>query len=130
MVFCGTFTAGGLKIDIDGGIRVAEEGRHGKFLHEVEQITFSAEQALRGGQRVLYVTERAVFELTDTGLRVVELAPGIDLEDDVLAHMEFMPQFDTPRPMPAVLFREALMGLVLTEDGAQTTNLDEDGEQS
>ncbi|WP_106536324.1 acyl CoA:acetate/3-ketoacid CoA transferase [Haloactinopolyspora alba] len=110
VVFCGTFTAGGLDVEVradPAGIRVRSEGRTRKFVSDVEQVTFSGERALRLGQQVLYVTERAVFELTGDGLRLVEVAPGTDIERDVLARMDFEPVVDTPRPMPEAAFSAA-----------------------
>lgn len=105
VVFCGTFTVGGLEATVeDGELRVRIEGRTRKFVDDVEQVTFSGERALRLGQHVLYVTERAVFELTGGGLRLVEVAPGVDLDRDVLAHMAFQPQVEGVKPMSAELF--------------------------
>lgn len=105
VVFCGTFTAGGLEVEVGGGgLRVASEGRHPKFVERVEQITFSGEWARRRGQQVLYVTERAVFRLGDTGIELVELAPGVDLERDVLEQMAFEPDIDVPKQMPEEIF--------------------------
>lgn len=90
IIFCGTFTAGGLDVRIeDGKINIVKEGRHTKFVDRLKQVSFNAKAALNKGQRVLYVTERAVFDLTDKGLTLVEIAPGIDLEKDVLGTMEF-----------------------------------------
>jgi propionate CoA-transferase len=92
VVYCGTFTAGGLKVDTgDGRMRVVREGQHNKFLDHVEEITFSGAQATKRGQRVLYVTERAVFELRGGRMTLTEIAPGIDLKRDVLAQMGFEP---------------------------------------
>jgi acyl CoA:acetate/3-ketoacid CoA transferase len=88
VVFCGTFNAGGLRaVPREGTLKIESEGRHGKFVDHVEQVTFSAEQARRRGQRVLYVTERAVFALGDTGLVLTEVAPGVDARRDVLNHL-------------------------------------------
>ncbi|GAB2445273.1 propionate CoA-transferase [Nocardioides hungaricus] len=85
VVFCGTFNAGGLRaVPDDGTLRIEAEGRHRKFVDRVEQVTFSAEQAHLRGQRVIYVTERAVFELGAEGLRLIEVAPGVDVRRDVL----------------------------------------------
>lgn len=112
-VFCGTFTAAGLKTEVkDGKIRILQEGRVKKFLKDVEHITFSGEYARENGQSVLYVTERAVFEMTPEGLVLREIAPGIDLERDVLARMDFAPLMpETPRLMDARIFAPEKMGL-------------------
>jgi len=92
VIFCGTMTACGLKIAVENGeVRILSEGKVDKFLEEVEQITFSGEYAKSTNQPVLCVTERAVFELTAEGVVLTEIAPGIDLERDVLAHMGFTP---------------------------------------
>lgn len=95
IVFTGTFTTGSLKIEPDGGkLKIHQEGKFKKFVDQVEHITFSGEYALRQGQTVLYITERAVFELIPDGLRLLEIAPGVDLEKDILAQMEFRPVID------------------------------------
>ena len=92
LIYCGTFTAGGLKVAAeDGRLSILQEGRTKKFLADVEQITFSGTYACEKKQQVLYVTERAVFELTVQGMRLMELAPGVDLQRDVLDQMDFMP---------------------------------------
>ncbi len=92
VVFCGTLTAKGLRCTVDGGqLRVVQEGSVHKFVDRVDQITFSGRYARENGQPVLYVTERAVFELAAQGLIVREVAPGIDVERDVIAHMGFRP---------------------------------------
>ncbi len=92
VVFCGTFTAGGLKVEIeDGKLRIVNEGKFKKFLKNVEQITFSGDLAKFNGKKVTYVTERAVFELNKNGMILTEIAPGVDLEKDVLAQMDFVP---------------------------------------
>ncbi|MEG0470060.1 MAG: acyl CoA:acetate/3-ketoacid CoA transferase, partial [Longicatena sp.] len=113
VVYCGTFTASGLKIAFeDGKLQILQEGKIKKFKNEVEQITFSAEFATDTGQKVLYVTERAVFELIEGKLTLVEVAPGIDLEKDVLAHMEFKPAISKDlKLMDERLFRPETMGL-------------------
>ncbi|MEI6874517.1 MAG: CoA-transferase [Spirochaetota bacterium] len=106
VVFCGTFTAGGLSVELlPAGLRIAEEGRQPKFVRNLEQISFSAGRARKNGQEVLFVTERAVFRLGEEGLELVEIAPGIDLETQILALMEFRPIVRDPRPMGAHLFR-------------------------
>ena len=97
VVFCGTLTAGGLATRVGRGvIAIEREGRHRKFVDRVQHMTFSAAQARASGQRVMYVTERAVFELDEHGLLLVEIAPGLDLEADVLAHMDFRPAVADP----------------------------------
>lgn len=92
LVFIGTFTAGGLATEFgEGGLRITTEGGHRKFVRTVEQVTFSGTRAAERGQQVLYVTERAVFRLTRGGLELVERAPGIDIERDILTQMQFTP---------------------------------------
>jgi len=108
VVFCGTFDTGGARLETgDGTLRVTAHGRIAKLVESVDQITFSGPQACVQGQHVVYVTERAVFELREDGVHLVEVAPGIDLQRDVLDRMGFAPRMDRP---PAVmsgdLFRE------------------------
>ena len=115
VIFVGTFTAGGLKTSYEGGRwSLLQEGRAVKFKNKVEQVTFSGAYAARTGKRVLVVTERAVFRLTDSGLELIEIAPGADLERDILAHMEFTPAISPDlKEMDARLFRNETMGLAL-----------------
>ncbi|OLQ88368.1 3-oxoacid CoA-transferase [Vibrio panuliri] len=90
--FCGTFTAKGLQLAVeDGSLHILSEGQQPKFVESVEQITFSAAKALENHQPVLYITERAVFRLGIHGLELIEIAPGIDLERDILKQMSFAP---------------------------------------
>ncbi|MGP8306875.1 acyl CoA:acetate/3-ketoacid CoA transferase [Vibrio sp. YIC-376] len=105
--FCGTFTAQGLKIDVDNHkVTVTQEGRQKKFINQVEQITFSAAQALSNNKPVMYITERAVFLLSQSGLELIEIAPGIDLEKDILQQMEFMPVISSSlKMMPSAIFQ-------------------------
>ena len=92
VVFCGGFTAGGLEVEVsDGRLSIETEGRIPKFVSDVEHVTFNGDYAHQQGQRVLYVTERAVFRLRDEGLELVEIAPGVDVEADVLDQMDFTP---------------------------------------
>lgn len=111
--YCGTFTAGGLKVEIkDGKIKVLQEGSEKKFINEVEQITFSGEYANKVGQPVMYITERAVFELRKDGVYLTEIAPGIDLQTEVLDLMDFVPKMDgQPKLMDARIFTDEKMGL-------------------
>ena len=91
--FVGTLTAQGLELDISGaGVRVAHEGSLPKFVPEVRQISFSGTLARQRGQQVRYVTDRAVFELAEDGVVLIEVAPGIDVERDVLGQMGFRPR--------------------------------------
>ena len=112
VVFAGTFTAKGLEVVIDDGtVAIRQEGRQRKFLDQVEQVTFSGTRAARLGQPVLYVTERCVFELTPEGLKLTEIAPGIDLDRDILALMAVRPLIDELAEMDARIFRNREMDL-------------------
>ena len=112
VVFVGTFTAGGLDVAAeDGRLRIVREGKSKKFLREVEHRTFSGAYAIKRGQPVLYVTERCVFRLTERGMELVEVAPGVDIERDILAHMDFEPIVDAPEMMDESIFLDAPMGL-------------------
>ena len=112
VVFIGTFSAGGLKVAVqEGELTILQEGRHRKFVEAIEQVTFSGEYAARLGKRVLYVTERCVFALTPEGLELIEVAPGIDLERDILSQMAFRPIVRQPALMDARIFRPEPMGL-------------------
>ena len=105
VVFCGTFTAGGLEVATDDGrLRIVSEGRVPKFVGQVEQVSFSAAHSRRIKQEVLYVTERAVFRLLDDALELIEIAPGIDLHKHVLDLMPFRPLIRSARPMPHHVF--------------------------
>jgi propionate CoA-transferase len=106
LVFCGTFTAQGLEVEIGGGqLRIKREGAAPKFVAAVEQRSFSGRYSLQRGQPVLYVTERAVFALRDEGLELMEIAPGIDLQRDILDRMAFATLVRQPRLMDDALFR-------------------------
>ncbi len=113
VVFCGTFTAGGLKVEVGGGrLYIIEEGKKVKIKQAVEQITFSGRYAHETGQQVIYVTERAVFENGKDGVILTEIAPGVDLERDILAHMEFRPVIsDNLRLMDEKIFKDEPMNL-------------------
>jgi propionate CoA-transferase len=111
--FCGTFTASGLETRVqDGKLAIIKEGKVRKFVNNVEQITFSGEYARRTRQRVLYITERAVFRLDEKGLTLIEVAPGINIEKDILANMDFRPFIpDTVKLMDQRIFYEDKMGI-------------------
>lgn len=105
--FCGTFTAQGLAVEVDNqAVNIVQEGKQKKFIKQVEQITFSAAQALSNNKPVMYITERAVFELSPSGLELIEIAPGVDLEKDILQQMEFVPVISPSlKVMPNAIFQ-------------------------
>lgn len=104
-VFCGTFTARGLRTEIvDGALVIRQEGTIPKFVEQVEQVTYSGDLAVRQGREAVYITERAVFVLSPAGLELTEVAPGIDIERDILPHMRFAPIITDPKPMDGRLF--------------------------
>ncbi len=111
--FCGTFTAGGLKTKIENGKLVIEkEGREPKFIKQVEQITFSGSYAASMDQPVMYITERAVFELRKDGVYLTEAAPGIDVQKQITDLMGFEPKIDgAVKIMDPRIFKEGIMGL-------------------
>ncbi|MDD5698295.1 MAG: hypothetical protein PHH77_06725 [Victivallaceae bacterium] len=106
VVFAGTFTAGGLDISFrNGKLKIDREGKFDKFVNQAEHVTFSGKYAVQKGQEVIYVTERAVFALSGSGLELIEIAPGMDLEKDILRQMAFKPQISAKlRTMPASIF--------------------------
>lgn len=105
VVFCGQFTAKGTRMTVDDGVlHIEREGEVGKFVQAVNEVTFSGPQALARGQEVLYVTERAVFRLVPEGVELIEVAPGISVDRDVLPHMGFEPIVRNPRVMDSALF--------------------------
>ena len=112
VVFAGTFLSGRCNIAVvDGELKISADGNVRKFVPTVEHRTFSGEIASQQGQEVLYVTERCVLELREEGPVLTEIAPGVDLERDVLAHMGFRPKVEGPRLMDARIFRDESMGL-------------------
>ena len=105
LVFCSSFTANGLEVACAGGrLAIVREGTVRKFLPAVEQISFNAERARSLGQEVLYVTERAVFRLSDGGLELIEVAPGIDVQRQILDLLPFAPLRRQVRTMSAAYF--------------------------
>jgi len=112
IVFAGTFTSGGLEVGIqDGRLHIVREGSVKKIIKAVEQITFSGETARRGNQLIYYVTERCVFQLRPEGVELIEIAPGIDLEKDILGQMDFQPIVKNPQLMDERIFKPVPMGL-------------------
>ncbi|MGD9221516.1 MAG: acyl CoA:acetate/3-ketoacid CoA transferase, partial [Desulfobacterales bacterium] len=113
VIFLGTFTAAGLKVTIENdALKIVEEGKVNKFIDQVEHVTFSGRYALEKKQPVLYITERCVFALTTGGMALVEIAPGIDLEKDILSQMDFKPIVKgQPRLMDERIFRPEPMDL-------------------
>ena len=113
VVFSGTFTAGGLKLEFPGdGVRIVTEGRTRKFVPAIEQICYNAGFGEREGRTALFVTERAVFQVREGSLELIEVAPGIDLERDVLAHMAKRPRISANlRLMEKRIFMPEPMGL-------------------
>ena len=113
IVFVGTFTASGLETSVDqGGLKILREGKARKFVEQVEHVTFSGKYAIAKGQPVLYVTERCVFGLSENGVELLEVAPGIDPEKDIFPMMDFDPVVrGTPRLMDDRIFDPSPMGL-------------------
>ena len=113
VVFVGTFTAGKLDVAVENGaLKIRNEGETVKFVSEVEHRTFSGEVAFKSGQTVLYITERCVFRLVEGGLELIEIAPGVDLDKDILSLMEFRPTVSPKlKIMDARIFRDEPMNL-------------------
>ena len=117
-VFCGTFT-NGVKIQTgDGKLTILEEGKKHKFVNKVTEITFSGVVAGKAGKDVLYVTERAVFALKTDGIHLIEVAPGIDVQTQVLDEMDFAPIVDRDadgnvKLMDARIFKDEVMGMTI-----------------
>jgi propionate CoA-transferase len=114
VVFSGTFTAGGLKVECSGGgLRIVAEGRTRKFAPAIEQICYNAGFAEREGRTAVFVTERAVFRVADTALELIEIAPGVDLERDIVSHMAARPRVASNlQLMDRRLFAPEPMGLI------------------
>lgn len=118
VVFAGTFTAGKLDVKIDDTdpedpkLVIKTEGKEKKFVKTVEHRTFSGKVAVQNKKPVFYVTERCVFQLTEKGMELIEVAPGIDIERDILAQMDFKPIIDKePTLMDKRIFMTKPMGL-------------------
>jgi propionate CoA-transferase len=113
IIFVGTFTAGDLQVAIeDEKLKITKEGPHKKLINQVEHVTFSGKTAVMTNQPVLYVTERCVFRLTPEGMELTEIAPGVDLQKDILDMMNFKPIIKNhPVLMDKRIFRPEPMGL-------------------
>src|SRR4029077_2906406 len=112
VVFVGTFTAGRRRVGVENGrLHAIKDGDVTKFVGEVEHRSFSGAYSAQRGQPVLYVTERCVFKLTPDGLELIEVAPGIDIERDILGRMEFRPIVRNPTIMDKCIFADGPMGL-------------------
>lgn len=112
-MFCSSFTAKGLEIACEqGALHIRREGEVRKFVAGVNQVSYNGELARAKGQTMHYVTERAVFELRPEGPVLTEIAPGIELERDILAHMDFRPAIATDlQVMDSRLFTPQPCGL-------------------
>ncbi|PWC12570.1 acyl CoA:acetate/3-ketoacid CoA transferase [Brenneria corticis] len=117
IIFCGTLTAGSLKTDVgEGKLKIVQEGRVKKFIKQIPEVTFSGKIALERGLDVRYITERAVFTLKQDGLHLIEIAPGVDLDRDILAQMDFQPIISSDlKLMDERMFYDRAMGFVLPE---------------
>lgn len=113
IVFGGTMTSGGLKVEIrDGKVHILQEGRFRKFVKNVDEITFSGKVAKRQNKPVLYITERCVFRLTQEGVELIEVAPGIDVETQILPLMDFKPLISKDlKEMDPRIFQDQVMGI-------------------
>jgi len=113
--FCGTLTAGGLKVAAkDGKLQIVQEGRTKKYLSKVKQITFSGKLAMEEKQDIMYITERAVFRLINGEVVLTEIAPGIDLQQQVLDQIEFPVKVaEDLKIMDEKIFKDEKMGLTI-----------------
>jgi propionate CoA-transferase len=112
IVFCGSFAVKGAFEFREDGIRIKEKGKYNKFVSEVEQVTFNGRYAVKKNQEVLYLTERGVFQLNNEGLKLIEIAPGADLQNDILDCMDFTPIIsDNLKQMDQRLFSNSILGL-------------------
>jgi propionate CoA-transferase len=112
IVFCGTFAVKGEQQISNDGLMIINPGKAKKFVDQVEQVTFSGKSANERGQKVLYITERAVFTLTPDGVMLIEIAPGLDLQRDVLDMMEFKPIISAElKTIDVKIYRNQPLGL-------------------
>ena len=106
VVFMGSFCAGPCEMDVhEGKLRILQDATARKFVPEVEHRTFAGQYATQRGQEVVYITERCVFRLRTEGLEMTEVAPGVDLQRDILDRMDFVPIMKSVQPMDARLFQ-------------------------
>ena len=130
VVYCGTFTAGGLEVSAaDGMLKLLREGKVKKLVRQVEQVTFAGRYAIKHNQPVLYITERAVFALTPEGVALKEVAPGVDIQRDILDQMEFTPVITDVTTMDSRIFREERMGLAQQNPGSSGTTQEQEVKQ-
>ena len=130
VVYCGTFTAGGLEVSAaDGTLKLLREGKVKKLVRQVEQVTFAGRYAIKHNQPVLYITERAVFALTPEGVALKEVAPGVDIQRDILDQMEFTPVITDVTTMDSRIFREERMGLAQQNPGSSGTTQEQEVKQ-
>lgn len=112
VLFVGTMTADGLEVLVENGkLRIAREGKVKKFVQHVQQITFSGKIGSQGDQEIYYITERAVFKLINGQVELIEVAPGINLEKDVLGQMDFMPIIKRLKQMDSRIFDARVMDI-------------------
>jgi propionate CoA-transferase len=113
VVYLGTLTTGGTKVAIENGkLRIDKEGKVVKFIPHVQHLTFDGSLALEKGQEVTYITERAVFKLAKEGLVLTEIAPGMDLQNNILSVVAFKFRVsDNLKEMDASIFKPEQMGL-------------------
>lgn len=125
VIFSGTFTAGKLAINwVDGQTQISNEGKHKKLVNDVEQISYSGLYAQERNQEALYITERAVYKRSSEGLELIEIAPGVDLQTQILDQMEFNPIISTSlKEMDPRIFKDEPMELVFDLDSKDQNNL-------
>jgi propionate CoA-transferase len=112
VVYCGTFAVKSQEEISEEGIRVLNPGKFKKFVDRVQQVSFSGKYAMERGQQVVYVTERAVLELSPEGIILKEIAPGIDLQKDVLDMMDFKPLISKDlKPIDPIIYKDSKIGL-------------------
>ena len=112
IVYCGTFAVKSEEEIGSDGLRIINRGKIRKFVDHVQQVSFSGQSALERGQTVYYITERAVFTLTAAGVTLLEIAPGVDLHQDILEMMEFRPVIsDNLKTIDPIIYRAGKLDL-------------------